>query len=137
MSTQNIAQNLRYLCERRQSVSLVCRQLGLNRQQFGRYLVGQNRPSIYNLTRICQYFDVTIDDIVLPAAEFQRRVAETPADLPSSVLPTDLVNELLKISNTSSSTLDNYVGHYFRYHYAFAFPGYIFRSFLAIQKRGK
>lgn len=137
MSTENIAQNLRYLCERRQSVSLVCRQLGFNRQQFGRYLIGGNRPSIHNLKRICQYFDITIDDIVLPPAEFQRRVAEAPADLASPPLPADLVSELLKISNTSSSVLDNYVGCYFRYHYAFAFPGYIFRSFLAVQKRGK
>ena len=137
MSTKYIAQNLRYLCERRQSVSLVCRQLGFNRQQFGRYLVGDNRPSIYNLTRICQYFNITIDDIVLPPAKFQLRLAQSSTDLPSSPLPADLVNELLKISNASSGTLDNYVGHYFRYHYAFAFPGYIFRSFLAVQKRGK
>lgn len=118
-------------------MSLVCRQLGLNRQQFGRYLIGDNRPSIYNLTRICQYFDVTIDDIVLPPAEFMRRVSAASAELPSSSLPADLVNELLKIANSGSSALDSYVGHYFRYHYAFAFPGYIFRSLLTIQKRGK
>lgn len=69
----DFAANLRDLCARERSVSHVCREIGINRQQFARYLDGRARPSAHNLWRICRYFGVTEQDLSAPRAEFARR----------------------------------------------------------------
>ena len=43
--------------------------LGINRQQFDKYLTGQVRPSHHNLQRIATGFGVDIDELVDPARE--------------------------------------------------------------------
>ncbi|TXH37606.1 MAG: XRE family transcriptional regulator [Rhodospirillaceae bacterium] len=55
------------------SVSDVCRRIGMNRQQFNKYLSGESLPSAHNLRRIALYFDVASDELFLPAAEFNTR----------------------------------------------------------------
>lgn len=57
------ARNLRDLCDTRKSISLVCRELDINRQQFARYLAGKALPGPENLRRICAYFDATEGDL--------------------------------------------------------------------------
>ena len=52
------SKNLRELCDERPSVSAVCRDLSINRQQFARYLSGGALPSKDNLARICEYFGI-------------------------------------------------------------------------------
>lgn len=56
----------------------VCRQIGINRQQFNKYLSGQSCPSNRNLGRICAFFGVTPADMELPPQEFAafRRTAD-------------------------------------------------------------
>lgn len=49
---------LRMLCEKRGSVNAVCRELGINRQQFAKYLSGTNLPSAYVIQRLILYFAV-------------------------------------------------------------------------------
>jgi hypothetical protein len=51
-------QNLRALCATKPSISSVCRDLGINRVQFNRYLAGTSfaKPDI--LVEICEYFEV-------------------------------------------------------------------------------
>jgi len=49
---------LRMLCEKRGSVNAVCRELGINRQQFAKYLSGTNLPSAYVIQRLILYFSV-------------------------------------------------------------------------------
>ena len=75
--TGDFAANLRFLCAQERSVSQVCREIGINRQQFARYLDGRARPSAHNLWRICRYFDVAEDDISAPRAVFARRRPDT------------------------------------------------------------
>ncbi|PIE09023.1 MAG: hypothetical protein CSA73_00695 [Rhodobacterales bacterium] len=52
------AENLRILTSDHRSVSELCRELGINRTQFNRYLSGQASPRPEVLQRICQYFGV-------------------------------------------------------------------------------
>ena len=47
-----LADNLRQLCRQRRSTSEVCRAIGINRQQFNKYLSGAAVPSSFNLARI-------------------------------------------------------------------------------------
>lgn len=58
MDSSDLAQNLRLICAREKSVSEICREIGINRQQFGKYLSGRSRPSQNNMHRICQHFGV-------------------------------------------------------------------------------
>ncbi|MBZ9975887.1 helix-turn-helix transcriptional regulator [Mesorhizobium sp. B2-3-14] len=55
---QNLAANLRRLCKDHASVSAVCRELGINRTQFERYLQGQTVPNKATAKLICDYFRV-------------------------------------------------------------------------------
>jgi len=52
----NIAANLRALCAERGSIAQCCREAGINRQQFNRYITGEAIPNRANLQKICRYF---------------------------------------------------------------------------------
>ena len=53
-----VGTNLRYLCAEKPSTAAVCRDLGINQQQFSKYLSGKAKPSPHNLRRIAHYFGV-------------------------------------------------------------------------------
>ena len=55
--------NLKLLCSEKPSAAKVCRDIGINQQQFSKYLTGRARPSAHNLRRIAEYFGV--EDTVL------------------------------------------------------------------------
>lgn len=55
---ENLAANLRRLCKDHASVSAVCRELGINRTQFERYLQGQTVPNKATAKLICDYFRI-------------------------------------------------------------------------------
>lgn len=50
--------NLRQLGDKAPSISALCRDLGINRTQFNRYLAGESFPRPDVLHRICQFFGV-------------------------------------------------------------------------------
>jgi transcriptional regulator with XRE-family HTH domain len=62
------ARNLLDLSTRRGSIADACRGLGMNRQQFSKYLAGTTLPSRESLARICAYFEVGPESLFLPAA---------------------------------------------------------------------
>jgi transcriptional regulator with XRE-family HTH domain len=59
-------QNLRALCATKPSISSVCRDLGINRVQFNRYLIGRSFPKPDVLVEICEYFEVDAHIFVEP-----------------------------------------------------------------------
>ncbi|WP_311044419.1 MULTISPECIES: helix-turn-helix domain-containing protein [Rhizobium] len=65
----DFSEKLRSLCAHYRSVSDVCRMLGLNRQQFDRYLTGRVRPSQHNLQRIATGLGVGINELIDPNKE--------------------------------------------------------------------
>lgn len=58
--------NLRKLCKDQPSVSHVCREIGINRTQFNRYLSAESWPRPDVLARICNYFDVDANILLVP-----------------------------------------------------------------------
>ena len=58
--------NLRRLCAREKSISKVCREIGVNRTQFSRYLSGEAFPRPDLLLRICTYFGVDANILIRP-----------------------------------------------------------------------
>ena len=67
-----LSRNLSFLCSTQASVSEVCRRIGINRQQFGKYLSGRARPSARNRRAIAHYFGILEDELYLPPEEFAQ-----------------------------------------------------------------
>jgi transcriptional regulator with XRE-family HTH domain len=61
--------NLRELAKSTESISALCRDLGINRTQFNRYLSGESFPRPDVLFRICQYFKVDARIILEPLSD--------------------------------------------------------------------
>ena len=66
-------ENLKLLCQRAASVSALCRDLGINRTQFNRYLNGESFPRPDILHRICTYFNVDARILLEPAQNIVGR----------------------------------------------------------------
>ncbi|MCV2872686.1 helix-turn-helix domain-containing protein [Defluviimonas sp. WL0050] len=86
MTESVLASNLRLLCSTESSISETCRRIGINRQQFNKYLNGSSQPSAANLRRISTYFGVRPAELLLPPDEFevhplvQPRLKTAPMD---------------------------------------------------------
>ncbi len=131
---EHFAENLKYLCGFYGSISEVCRQLEINRQQFNRYLNGRAFPSFKNLKKICDFFGVETEEIVLTGREFQKRVVPVNRLTGGKTIPDHLAHILMPLMQTSAAGMERYEGYYYRYFYSFGFPGYIFRSFIRIYR---
>lgn len=69
-----LAENLKAACATVRSISHVCREIGINRQQFNRYINGETRPSAHNLARIAGFFGLQAGDFALAPAAFRQRL---------------------------------------------------------------
>lgn len=127
IATRNLAQNLRWLCAREGSVSEVCRRIGVNRQQFARYLNGGNRPAAHNLQRICAYFDVEEEAIFQAPDVFTNRVSAVPEG------PADM--SLLAAFPGNRRALRHLLGRYHAHFRSPSQPGRIIRSLVDIVER--
>ncbi len=67
-----LARNLRTLCSQYRSIAQLCRELGINRRQFDKYLAGINVPSPGTLTRICDFFNTDPALVALPHSQFLK-----------------------------------------------------------------
>lgn len=126
MGDRHLAENLRWACSTKPSISLICRELGINRQQFNRYVTGESRPSAYNLSRIASYFGLTPADFERPEKSFRERFREIRnpgnaiSDLVQSAFPGDV------------AALRPYLGYYQTYHTSPSWPGMIIRAFCSV-----
>ena len=112
---ENFARNLRALCSRKPSVSHVCRDIGINRQQFDRYLRAKALPSANTMRRICEYFG--IDEEALRDSPDQLRLR---IDSFAPMLETPL-ERALRPEPGEMAHLSNYTG---LYHYFFLSPSW-------------
>lgn len=132
MSDSPLPANLAFASSLFPSIAAVCRRIGINRQQFNKYLAGQVRPSKHNMRRICDFFGVTESELLLEEKRFAellsiRRKPAAPERLPAHL-------RRIEALQRASGGLDRYLGYYFRYFYAFGYPGKITRSFCALTK---
>lgn len=102
-SRDSFTPNLRALCATYRSVAELCRRIGINRQQFNKYLSGDSLPSAHNLRRIASFFAVPVEDLFLPPAEFNARynallgAIPAEADLAASILQRAFPGEIKKL----------------------------------------
>lgn len=123
-------QNLRLVCSHYRSIAEVCRRLGMNRQQFNKYLSGQAHPSRHNMQRLCDFFGVTESEMVMDAARFGQLIGlrNRPTDKSTLDLPLRHLDRIY----ARSHAVDRYAGYYFRYFYSFGNKGCIIRSLARI-----
>lgn len=134
--TDEFARNLSYLCGYYPSIAEVCRRLHVNRQQFNKYLSGQVRPSRHNMRRICDFFGVTESEVMLEHPRFVEIISLRRRPVSTAALAGPL--EHIEALYAQSGDLERYVGYYYRYFYAFSYPGYIIKSLARIfEKDGR
>ncbi len=81
MSADHLAANLKLLCGYSRSIAEVCRQAGINRQQFTKYLSGASLPSLHSLRRVCDFFGVEDHEILLEPGAFRALIRLRPPRL--------------------------------------------------------
>ncbi len=126
------AENLVYLCGLHASTAEVCRRLGINRQQFNKYLAGASRPSRHNMRRICDLWGVTEAEILSEPLQFRELVSLRRQPAGDGALP-EIYAHVERLFR-ASAPLDRYVGYYYRYFYSFGRPGRITRSLASIAR---
>jgi transcriptional regulator with XRE-family HTH domain len=128
--------NLQLLCRHYRSIAEVCRQLGINRAQFNKYLSGQSLPTPYNLKRICDFFGVEEYEIGLPTEQFARLIgakAKPSSDAAEMSAPQQMLEHLRQ---RSSNELQVHVGYYHEYYHSMSMPGHILCSLVHLREEG-
>lgn len=129
--TEGFAQNLRQLCASQPSVSAICRSIGINRQQFERYLTGESMPSAYNLRRICAYFLMDEAQLISGTTARNAKAATDPQPQRSGY------SEALEPQPGELALLRNYCGSY-QYHFLTpSWPGQVQIGFLQLYEKDR
>ena len=112
--TSPLVQNLRLIADQSGSVAQLCRQVGINRQQFNKYLAGTHKPSRQNLSKIARHHALSIEDLNLPTAQFVKRLnGDDPEREPVGL---GHFQALASLAQQSVPQLQAFLGTYFRYH---------------------
>lgn len=110
--------NLRQLSQSATSVSSLCRELGINRTQFNRYLAGESFPRPDVLHRICDFFGVdarilleAVDDIAQPRSTFFGHPDIEPylGNTLSEISETDFPSGIYRFTRRSFSNTSQFV----------------------------
>lgn len=126
--SRDLPQNLRLLCSYHKSIAEVCRQLGVNRSQFNRYLSGDTFPSLRLMRRICDFFGIEESELLMPHGQFSELIRLKPKG--SGVhAERNLVSAIADdVRMASRNALDPYAGYYFTYYNSMSHPGLVLRS---------
>ena len=129
-SKSDFSQNLRHVVASVGTSASVCRDLGLNQQQFSKYVNGVSRPSPYNLRKLAQYFGLDDEDFDQPYHVFTQRFASpapsgsrAPGDSLKQAFPGDL------------KTLRSFAGMYRVYYTSPAVPDKIVAAAMFLDER--
>lgn len=136
----NLAENLRRLCALHDSVAAVCRRIGINRQQFNKYLSGESHPSLQNLRRITDFFGVDEYEIMLPPREFATLIGARSQTSAVGADTGQIIAQLLArlgVANpTSHKALQQYLGHYAVYFCSPVWSSHVVRSLTTFYQDG-
>lgn len=109
----------------------MCRDIGISRQQFTKYLSGQSVPSLHNLRIISDYFGVDEAEILFPAEDFRDLVAIRPPEVKPRNPGRDFF--LGKFGSASSrQEIQGYLGYYYTHFIMQSSPSRITRALISI-----
>ena len=128
--TEDFSSNIRNLCAEKPSITHVCREIGINRQQFNRYLSGEGMPSAHNLRRICNYFGLKEADLFLSREKFEtlhtinsNKSTKTPINILSQAFPGNL------------GAMRRYIGTYYSHFFTPSWDGNILKGLVMLYER--
>ena len=130
-------ENLKFLCAHFSSVAEICRGIGMNRQQFNKYLSGHSEPSLHNLKRITDFFGVDEYEITLPHKEFVRLVRPKRDQVRETQLLEQLFDQINLASGDTQSRLAAYSGTYAAYFCSPVWSNHIVRSLTTLSFDGQ
>lgn len=129
----NIAANIRQLCERHGSIAEACRGIGINRQQFNKYLSGRRLPGAATMRKLCEFFAISEKDLFLEPEAFKRATGRgNPAAAPC--LPGKLGPLLCEMAEGAVDCISQ--GLYYAYYPWLRDATKTLRSLLVIRQRG-
>ncbi len=132
LATEELARNLRYLADHYRSVAEVCRRIGINRQQFNKYLNGSTVPSMHNFKRIADFFGIDEGELILPHEQFLKIVMRRPVGLDAPEALRDFLHASRRKFEESRKTLERYHGLYHAWFQSPAWPNGVLRSLYMI-----
>jgi transcriptional regulator with XRE-family HTH domain len=124
----NFSKNLRCLCDRQESISYVCSQVEINRQQFNKYLNGQFVPSKSNLRKISEFFGLDEDDLFSDTRCFRRLVEGLYFNSVALLRNSKELHSFIELVNENQHKVEMFAGFYDRYQYSSIYEGRILRS---------
>ena len=128
--SKDFSRNLRHVCAEHGSIAQVCREIGINRQQFNRYLSGAGMPSAHNLRRIARYFDLSEADLLAPHDDFDRRHVRGQHRLTSG--PIEMMTSAFR---DQARLLRRYLGFYHAHFLTPSWNGMILRSLIRLHEK--
>ena len=132
----DLVANLRFAASFLPSVSRLCRDIGLNRQQVNKYLSGASRPSPYNLRRIAAYFGIEPEDLAGPRERFAR-IWRQRGSLPAVQRdPLRLPEHLRDAFLRPDIDAERFLGVCHCYINSFSWPGHVLRYVMRIGRAG-
>ncbi len=135
MAIEDLAANLRLLCSYSRSVSEVCRRIGINRQQFNKYLAGRS-PSLQNLRRIADHFGLDDSELLLDHQDFRRLIAIKRPLTEQLTHLSERARDILLLTPQSVEQLQAHMGYYHNYFCPAEFPGKILRGLVQVFEDG-
>ncbi|QRZ16072.1 helix-turn-helix transcriptional regulator (plasmid) [Paracoccus methylovorus] len=133
----SFAANLRLLCDRQGSISQICRKLGINRQQFNKYLSGRHMPSSGNIRLIANYFGLGPEVLFSEHERFRALVDGNFFDVLDHLRRAPQVARFLDtVAVSTKIDMGEYVGCYDRYQYSSIYARKILRSAFCIFQSG-
>lgn len=131
-ASENFVANLKLACSYHASTSEVCRRLGVNRQQFMKYLAGTAFPSRRNLRRICDFFGIDEYEILMPRDQFREIIRLRPHQPADDLNVPPLLRSLLVQAQRQKALFSKHIGYYYKYYPSFSSPGNILRSLVCV-----
>lgn len=126
-SLEGLAANLLLLAESFDSISDFCVKVGVNRQQFNKYLAGRHLPSQKVLAKIAKYFHMKPEDLFRTPEQFRNYYDGLEHELPELQRYPKFL-ELLKAARLNADKMSQYHGIYYRYHRSSIYKGKLLRS---------
>jgi len=126
----DFSRNLRSLCARRGSFAQACRDIGINRQQFNRYINGLGMPSVHNLHRIARHFAIREEELMLDHQTFLERFGDERPDTQAG--PAAMFSDIFK---NQSRHLRRFLGSYYSFFLTPTWPDQIFKSLIWLREQ--
>lgn len=133
---QFFAENLRRECAQFRTISEVCSAIGINRQQFNKYLAGTSIPNSVTLRRICSFFEISEQSLFINPTKGEFSASDATSGF-KSIAHGPFGFLVGSMKNFDFSTDIMHEGPYYCYFPMPHTPGMLVRSLLYLKSEGR